>query len=389
LAKVAAIAATIIIVIIAIVGGLFYYSYTQIHVSLNDVRFHSIDWTTFSWSTLFNLGLNALTGKWLDAAFELIDGVNLNLIFGLSNYGFLPVYIPDLSYDLYVNGEYVGAGHTSLDATIYPGETREITAFQNFKKSSLSPAVSSIVSEGGVMYIYVKGTAYFQLLGLSIPIPFESSKQISIVDEIKIRLNSEIQKHEEEERRAATARAAEVAAAAKAAANAAVNVALAIGESLYEAADSLLEQLFGPPPKIKTYLELHVPEGKVIHEGDVVTIWGFLYWMDDNTSYGVPNSIITILDSGITDEGLLPLIGDVEPIREPGYFELHWKTLPRCMWEGIKDQSNRIEDCGKHTGSTDSQFKLENWNLNAIYPGDSKYEPVEVKAKTFYVKVTP
>jgi len=223
-------AAVIVFVIIGLVIGLFYYSYTQIQISLNDVTFHSIEWTSFSWSTLLSLGLNALTGNWLGAAFDLIDGVNLNLIFGLSNYGILPVYIPDLSYDLLVNGVNVGNGYTRLDATIYPGETREIPAFQNFKKSSLSPAVSSIVSKGGVMEIKVKGTAYFQLLGLSIPIPFESSKQISIVDEIRVRLNSEIQKNQEQQR---------IATAAAAAA--------ALEESLNRAAQSIKEELFGTP----------------------------------------------------------------------------------------------------------------------------------------------
>jgi len=78
-------------------------------------------------------------------------------------------------------------------------------------------------------------------------------------------------------------------------------------------------------PKIKTYLELHVPEG-VIREGDVVKIWGFLYWMDGNTSWGVPNSEITIMDSRSykDSKGLFPLIGKVEPIRYPGYFEVMW-----------------------------------------------------------------
>lgn len=222
----AAIAGIIVLVIILLAGGLFYYSYTQIQVSLNDVTFHSIDWTSFSWSTLLSLGLNALTGNWLGAAFDLIDGVNLNLIFGLSNNGFLPVYILDLSYDLLVNGVYVGNGFTRVDATIFPGDTIEIPAFQNFQKSSLSPAVASIVGNGGIMEIKVKGTAYFQLFGLSIPIPFESSKQISIIDEVRNRLNSEIQKNEERQRIAAAA---------------------SLEQSLKKAAQSIQEELFGTP----------------------------------------------------------------------------------------------------------------------------------------------
>ena len=193
-------AAAIIVVIILIGGGLFVYSYTQIHVSLNDVTFHSIDWTTFSWSTLLSLGLNALTGNWLGAAFDLIDGINLNLIFGLTNNGILPVYIPDLSYDLSINGVPVGSGNSAIDLTINPGESRELPVLQNFQKSRMSPAVSSIVATGGIIDLRVSGTAYFKLFGLSIPVPFESSKQISIVDEIKKRLNSEIQKNKQQQK---------------------------------------------------------------------------------------------------------------------------------------------------------------------------------------------
>jgi LEA14-like dessication related protein len=194
--KAAAAIAAIIIVIVVIFLGLLAYSYTQIHVSLNDVKFHSIDWAPISWSTLLKLGLNALTGNWLGAAFDLVNGVNLNLIFGIYNGGILPVYIPDLSYDLYVNHVPVGRGYSTLDLTINPGQSREIPLLQNFQKSSLAPAVSSIVRDGGVMEIRVSGTAYFNLLGLSIPISFESTRSVSIVDEIKSRLNSEIQKNQ-------------------------------------------------------------------------------------------------------------------------------------------------------------------------------------------------
>jgi len=190
----------ILFVIIVIVGGLFVYSYTQIHVSLNDVKFHSIDWTSFSWSTLLSLGLNALSGNWLGAAFDLIDGVNLNLIFGLANNGIFPVYIPDLSYDLSINGVSVGNGYSSVNLTINPGESKQLTVLQNFQKSRMSPAVSSIVATGGIIDLRVSGTAHFKLFGIDIPVPFQSSKQISIKDEIEKRLNSEIQKNKQQQK---------------------------------------------------------------------------------------------------------------------------------------------------------------------------------------------
>jgi len=60
---------------------------------------------------------------------------------------------------------------------------------QNFQKRGLSPAISSITSNDGVMQIKVKGTAYFKILGLTIPVLFESKEQISIKDEIENKIN--------------------------------------------------------------------------------------------------------------------------------------------------------------------------------------------------------
>ena len=178
----------ILAIIIGGVGALV-YSYAQISVSLDNVEFHSIDWTNFTFSDILRLGGNLLSGNALGFMLDLVDGVNLNLIFGLSNGGFLPVYIPDITYDLIVNGISVGQGISTIDMTINPGQTKQITAFQNFQKSSLVPAIGVIAADGGVMDIKVKGTAHFRLLGLEIPIPFESSKQISIVDEVKKKIS--------------------------------------------------------------------------------------------------------------------------------------------------------------------------------------------------------
>jgi len=183
-AKAVGIGIGVFVVIIVIIGILFYYSLTQIHVSLNDVSYHSIDWADSS-SSYLKGWIDLITGNWLSAAFDVIDGVNLNLFFALSNYGFLPVYIPDVSYDLLVNGIQVGKGSIPINITINPGETKEVTALQNLKKASMIPSIASIVSNGGRMDLHVSGTAHFKLLGLDIPIPFESSKQISLYDEIK------------------------------------------------------------------------------------------------------------------------------------------------------------------------------------------------------------
>lgn len=88
----------------------------------------------------------------------------------------------------------MGKGYATIDYTINPGETKEVPVLQNFKKTRFSPAVESVVNSGGIINLHVNGTAFFKLLGMNIPVPFESSKQISIIDEIKNRLTSEIGK---------------------------------------------------------------------------------------------------------------------------------------------------------------------------------------------------
>ena len=175
--------------VVALGAAMLLYSYTQVSASLDHVGFHSIDWMDITVSNLVMLGAKALTGDILGSALTLIDGVNLELVFGLSNGGFLPVYIPSVTYDLTVNGAPVGQATSTVPITINPGQTKQITAVQNVKKDSLVPAISSIVESGGIVDIKVRGTAYFELLGLEIPVPFESSKQISIIDEIEKKLS--------------------------------------------------------------------------------------------------------------------------------------------------------------------------------------------------------
>ena len=171
--------------VVALGAAMLLYSYTQVSVSLDHVGFHSIDWMDLTVSNLVMLGGKLLVGDILGSALALIDGVNFDLVFGLSNGGLLPVYIPSVTYDLAVNGVPVGQATSTVSATINPGQTKQITAVQNVKKDSLSPAISSIVEFGGIVDISVRGTAYFEILGLDIPVPFESSKRISIIDEIE------------------------------------------------------------------------------------------------------------------------------------------------------------------------------------------------------------
>lgn len=192
LKKAIIISAVIAIAIIGLVLGLIAYSYNQIDVSLSEISSVNIELETLSLSTLISLGLDLLSGNWMTAALDVVAGINLGLIFELSNNGLLPVYIPELSYDLSINGIPIGQGYSEINTTINPGETKEMQILQNFQKESFSPAVESILSTEGVIDIGVNGTAYFELLGQSIPIPFESNKQVSLVDEIQNKLNQQV-----------------------------------------------------------------------------------------------------------------------------------------------------------------------------------------------------
>jgi len=182
----------VVIAVIIIIFGLYAYSYSQIHVSLNEVSSVSVELENLSWADLIKLGIDALSGNWIEAAVGVIAGINLELVFGLSNNGLLPVHIPELSYDLSLNGISIGTGYSELNTTINPGETKEIPILQIIQKDNLSPAIESIINTEGRVDIGVSGTAFFELWGRSIPIPFESTQQISIVEEIQKQLEKQI-----------------------------------------------------------------------------------------------------------------------------------------------------------------------------------------------------
>lgn len=180
--KPAIIIIVVIIVIIAIAIGLVAYSYTQIHLSLDGMSFGGFDWN-FSGTSILKSLVSLSTGHLISAALSVITGIKLNLVFALSNHGIFPVYIPDLSYDLLINEIKVGQGNSNVDLTINPGDTKQLPLLQDIQFSSLAPTVSSVIASNGIMDVKVSGTAYFKFLGLSIPVPFESTKQVSVVDE--------------------------------------------------------------------------------------------------------------------------------------------------------------------------------------------------------------
>jgi LEA14-like dessication related protein len=177
--------------IVLIILGLVAYSYAQISASFKDVSSVNVELETLSLSSLIKLGLDVLSGNWLSAALDVIAGIELVLVFELTNNGLLPVYIPELEYDLSINGIFIGTGSSVIDATINPGEEKQINVTQNFQKESLSPSIESIINNNGIIDVEIKGVAYFELAGFKIPFEFESSQQVSIVDEIQKQLTQQ------------------------------------------------------------------------------------------------------------------------------------------------------------------------------------------------------
>ncbi|MFB5647220.1 MAG: hypothetical protein ACE5RO_03650 [Candidatus Nitrosomaritimum yanchengensis] len=108
--------------VVLIVLGLIAYSYTQISASFSDVSSVNVELETLSLSSLIKLGLDVLSGNWLSAALDVIAGIELGLVFELTNNGILPVYIPELEYNLSINGIFIGNGISIIDDTINTGE---------------------------------------------------------------------------------------------------------------------------------------------------------------------------------------------------------------------------------------------------------------------------
>jgi LEA14-like dessication related protein len=173
--------------IIAIIIGIIVYSYTQISATLDNVSFAGIDHVSSNnlLSATFKAILQASSGNWVQAITNYITGIKFNLYFGLTNHGIFPVYIPKVSYNLSVNGIYVSQGQSNLDETIKPGETKELPVLADITTSGLEPAAISVLSTSGIVDLQASGTVDFNVLGLTVPVPFQVTKQINLEDEIK------------------------------------------------------------------------------------------------------------------------------------------------------------------------------------------------------------
>jgi LEA14-like dessication related protein len=173
--------------IIAVIIGLIVYSYTSISATLDNVSFAGIDHVSSNnlSSAIMKSISQAVSGNWFQFITNYITGIKFNLYFGLTNHGIFPVYIPKVSYNLSVNGVNIVNGQSKIDETIKPGETKELPVLADIATSGLEPAAISVLSISGIVDLQTSGTVDFNVLGLTISIPFQVTKQINLEDEIK------------------------------------------------------------------------------------------------------------------------------------------------------------------------------------------------------------
>lgn len=182
----AKIAAGIIVALLLLGGGLTYYSYSRIDVYISSVSLASSPIKINTAKALL-IGLSAIMtgGLSLPAMIDAIEGINLVIYIKAYNGGILPVYIPTISYDLYINNNYVGEGSSDREVTIQPGDSEIITVYQFIDRDSLLDVAMSIVNNNGEADIKAKGEAKASILGLSFSIPFEKTTTINVYEEIK------------------------------------------------------------------------------------------------------------------------------------------------------------------------------------------------------------
>lgn len=92
----------------------------------------------------------------------MIQGINLKLVFELSNDGLVPIYIPDIFYELSINEVLSENGNSKINSIINPRQTLEIVSLRDIQRGSLLPTVNSVINKQGVMDL--KGNCIFSII---------------------------------------------------------------------------------------------------------------------------------------------------------------------------------------------------------------------------------
>ena len=167
--------------------GLVVHSYLNTKISLQSVSLTGIAWHT-SFSSALRGFFDIVTGNHAKAILDQVDGVNLDAVVQANNHGAIAVQLPTLEYSLSINNVVVKQDRYAINESIAPGEIKQIHVPVMIDKSSLLAAGESVIRSGGIINVQLSGTANYNLLGFSIPVPVHYEKQISLFREAKATL---------------------------------------------------------------------------------------------------------------------------------------------------------------------------------------------------------
>ncbi len=99
-----------------------------------------------------------------------LTSIQITLRLQITNPNALPVYIPDGSFDIYINAIYLGAG-TFGAVTVNGNSQDQITVPVTFNALDVPSVLYGIITGGGTVAVTVKGQANLVLSS----VPFEST----------------------------------------------------------------------------------------------------------------------------------------------------------------------------------------------------------------------
>ena len=176
-----------LILILLVFGGLsfVYISYSSVSISLENLGISNVE-VKPNLKTLYDV----LTGNLIGALLSVVNSIDLSAQLEISNPSFIPLHVPSIDYEIYMNGIYMGNGHID-DFSIPPQSsiTKEIThrlyrnQIENFDDLALS-----IVNKNGYLDIRIKGYAHVIFLN----IPFETTKRINVVEIVKEKIKQKL-----------------------------------------------------------------------------------------------------------------------------------------------------------------------------------------------------
>jgi len=167
----------LVLLLLLVFGGLslVYMSYSSVSVELVDVSILNVE-IKANLKTLYSI----LTGNLLDALLSVVNSMDLSAQLKINNPSFIPLYVPPIDYDIYMNDIYMGNRH--IDAfTLPPQSSITKKVVQKVYLNQLEDLALSIVNKNGHLDVKIKGYTHVAFLN----IPFETTKRINVYEVIK------------------------------------------------------------------------------------------------------------------------------------------------------------------------------------------------------------